>query len=181
MKLKNNILISILFICTLQMSANTKQINSTIENNYYIPHKVEKKSFWQEYIIPQAASIIALLSLIFGWYKLNKQLKSTQKEILQRYNLERTSLLLENISNLLLEINQDNGNFVNGKYISNNHFLYEKRIYLLLDLNNDLEKKLSEYIYSISNNKTNQQTRQDAIQEIEHMANMIINKRVFRI
>jgi hypothetical protein len=179
----------ICFVCFSQAKQDSTQQKLFVEFNNVTPQKIEEKTIWQEYIIPQIASIIALLALIGGWRQFRKQIKVTQKnfqiqlkatkeDILKKYDLERTSLLLENISNLMLEIKNDNGNFRSGQHISDNHFLYEHRVLLLLDQGNHSEKQLSDYLLSLTNGQSNSQTTQNATNTIQTLSNIIINNKI---
>lgn len=131
--------------------------------------------FWWPQII---STIISLIALYVGWLQLRKQISATRKDILSQYNLERTSRLLDAITNLILEISLDQGHFAKGRHISNNHILLEKRIILLLDSNIELEKQLSEYIKSLTSGNNNNMTKQDAIKVIEDLSSQIINSKI---
>lgn len=143
-----------------------------------ITTRESEKSTFNEYISPIVASIVSLLGIFVGYHQLKKQIKSTRDDILKQYDLEMTLLLMENISNLLLEIKDDNGNFAQGKWISREHCLYELRTLLLLNPNNILENDLSLYIRSLSNGECNQQTTKEAIDKIHEMTNRIIINRI---
>lgn len=132
-----------------------------------------------EFLLTQIIStIISIIALLVGWLQLRKQIKATRKDILSQYNLERTSLLLDAITQLILEISLDQGNFAKGKYVTNNHILLEKRIVLLLDKNIELERRLSEYIEGLTAGQNNTMTKQDTIKVIEELSNQIINNKI---
>ena len=65
-----------------------------------------------------------------------------------------------------------------GKYISNEHLLYEKRILLLLDSSNCKEKEMLDFLLSLTNESSNSDTIQHAINKIESMSNNIINNKI---
>ena len=191
---KFKVLILLVFIlnCLFCFSQETQDCTANklvVEFNNITPARDNGTNFWEKYFLPQTASIIALAVFILGWFHFYKQIKetrtnlytqieATEKNILKQYNLERISLLLENISNLMLEIKKDNGNFSQGNYISDEHFLFEKRILLLLDPNNDKETELSKYLLELTNNTINTDTIQMAVNKIEIMSNNIINNKI---
>ena len=175
----------ICFTCFSQEQDSTTNKLFVEFNDITPPQIIKEKGIFQDNIAP----FIALIALVVGWYQFKKQInetrknlliqiQKTEKNILKEYNLERTSLLLENISNLLLELKKDNGNFLQGKHITNEYFLYEKRILLLLDTSNNEEKELSDYLLSLTNSTTNSITTQCAIKKIEYMSNNIINNKI---
>jgi len=164
------------FVCFSQEKQDSTQQKILVEFNNVT--QIEEKTVWQKYIIPQIASIIALLTLFFSLYKFRKQIKATKEDILKKFDLERTSLLLENISNLMLEIKKDNGNFCSGQHISDNHFLCEHKVLLLLDQQNSSEKELSDYLLSLTDGTRNTDTMQNAINKIQNLSNTIINNKI---
>ncbi len=148
-------------------------------NNYYMPPTSQTKNILMSFIIPILGSAASIISILVVWYNVKTQIKASEKNILKQYYLQNTNLLIENISNLLLELSKpDDGNIIRKKYVSNDHFLLEKKIALLLDSSSQIEVELITCLRKFSTEQISDKS--SWLEEIENKSQKVITTKMLK-
>ena len=183
MLINNKIKLIVLLIMTINCSVCFSQEKDTASQRVFVEFKditqktIEKEAFLEKYVFPNIGPVLVLLGLIIGWCQLKKQIKATRSDILKKNNLEQTSLLINNIADLLsvLKDSKNVSNLSNYEYKSPEHYICEIRIVLLLDGNIPEEKDLITVLRKFLREGIKVS---EWIEEIENKSKIVITKRL---
>jgi hypothetical protein len=122
------------------------------------------------------ALFMPIITSLLTYIGLKMQIKSTSDSLIKKYNIEKILRLLDNVSELLFELKEDEtGNFSQGIHVSNKYFICEKKILLSLNIDKTEDKDLYDYLYSLTDNSPNNITKKDAVKAIQDKSQKVIN------